>query len=63
MAARVPIEHDRLGRIVDEEIAADQLQPVGLPLAEARLAVVFYYALAFDRRFEQNYGRAIQQTV
>ena len=48
------VEYECFDRVIDEEVAADELQPIGLPLAEARLAKVFYDALAFHRRLEQD---------
>ena len=44
-----------LGWIVDEHVAGGKLEPVGLPLAEARLAEVLDDALALDGRLELKY--------
>ena len=56
-------EDKRLGGIVNKQIAAHKLQPVGLPLAETRLAKVFYDAFAFDGRLELNDRRLHEKGV
>ena len=57
------IKYERFGRIVDEQIAADELQPVGLPLAEAGLAVVFDDAFALHGRLKLYDGRVQEHAV